>query len=190
MNDYPPLTSMALKVLFRHFTQYQELIEDMKQVQLLVSNNDVDHYHQIDRDLFILKNLTEKSELWVHWDTSSSSTLKSMPTPHPTSEDRSRSLSGEDLNIEDHVDENERATSSTPNDTRIIPEHEMPPHTYIDFLTEHYPSVKQKCIGYLHEMLYDPDKDLMATSLHSIMDKAPLIAYLIVKDILHRMLKL
>lgn len=32
MSDYPPLTNMALKVLFRHFNQYQELIEDLKQV--------------------------------------------------------------------------------------------------------------------------------------------------------------
>ncbi len=66
MSDFPPLTSMALKVLFRHFTQRQELLEDLKQVQLLVSNKDVENYRQIDRDLFILKNLTEKSELWVY----------------------------------------------------------------------------------------------------------------------------
>lgn len=32
MSDYAPLTSIALKVLFRHFTQYQELLEDLKQV--------------------------------------------------------------------------------------------------------------------------------------------------------------
>ncbi|KAK6049052.1 RIH domain protein [Cooperia oncophora] len=68
MSDYPPLTSIALKVLFRHFTQYQELLEDLKQVQLLVSSDDVENYRQVDRDLFILKNLTEKSELWVHGD--------------------------------------------------------------------------------------------------------------------------
>ncbi len=37
-------------------------------MQLLVSNDDVENYRQIDRDLFILKNLTEKSELWVHGD--------------------------------------------------------------------------------------------------------------------------
>lgn len=36
------------------------------QVQLLVSNEDVENYCQIDRDLFILKILTEKSELWVN----------------------------------------------------------------------------------------------------------------------------
>ncbi|VDD89339.1 unnamed protein product [Enterobius vermicularis] len=68
MSDYSKLTSTALKVLFRHFTQYQELVEDLKQVQLLVSNNDVENYRQVDRDLFILKILTEKSELWVHAD--------------------------------------------------------------------------------------------------------------------------
>ncbi|KAI1708380.1 inositol 1,4,5-trisphosphate/ryanodine receptor domain-containing protein [Ditylenchus destructor] len=104
MNDFPPLTSMALKVLFRHFTQYQELIEDLKQVQLLVSNKDVDNYHQIDRDLFILKNLTEKSELWVHYGKASSSgggaspsTSCSSPANNMMSHDRSRSLSGDDL---------------------------------------------------------------------------------------------
>lgn len=32
MSDYSKLTSTALKVLFRHFTQYQELVEDLKQV--------------------------------------------------------------------------------------------------------------------------------------------------------------
>lgn len=103
MNDFPPLTSMALKVLFRHFNQYQELIEDLKQVQLLVSNKDVDNYHQIDRDLFILKNLTEKSELWVHYGKPAnagavgcrSSTTCSSPTNMTLSQ--SHSLSGDDL---------------------------------------------------------------------------------------------
>lgn len=182
MNDYPPLTSMALKILFRHFTQYQEFIEDMKQVQLLVSNNDVDHYHQIDRDLFILKNLTEKSELWVDWRKLTASVSTGQSHPHPTSEDRSRSLSGDDLNIEEHLDETELI-----NGTLDIPEHEMPPHSYILFLRERYPLVTQKCVKILHDMLYNQDKDVVASALHDIMDKAPLIAYLIVKDILQRM---
>lgn len=33
MNDLPNLTSMALKILFRHFNQYHELVEDLKQVR-------------------------------------------------------------------------------------------------------------------------------------------------------------
>ena len=32
MSDYAPLTSISLKILFRHFTQFQELIDDLKQV--------------------------------------------------------------------------------------------------------------------------------------------------------------
>jgi len=32
MSDFAPLTSIALKLLFRHFSQFQELMEDMKQV--------------------------------------------------------------------------------------------------------------------------------------------------------------
>uniref|UniRef100_A0A7E4V258 Inositol 1,4,5-trisphosphate receptor n=1 Tax=Panagrellus redivivus TaxID=6233 RepID=A0A7E4V258_PANRE len=187
MNDYPPLTSMALKVLFRHFTQYQELIEDMKQVQLLVSNSDVDHYHQIDRDLFILKNLTEKSELWAHWG--KDNTTPSAPTPHPTDEDRSRSLSGDDLNAEEHNDENESPNHEDHSEksSSDIPESELPPKNYVTFLHRNYPSVTTKCIQLLHHLFYNQDKDVMATSLHTLMDKAPLIAYTIVKDILKRM---
>ncbi|KJH49238.1 RIH domain protein [Dictyocaulus viviparus] len=43
----------------------QLLLAILMQVQLLVSSDDVENYRQVDRDLFILKNLTEKSELWV-----------------------------------------------------------------------------------------------------------------------------
>uniref|UniRef100_A0A183HCW2 SH3 domain-containing protein n=1 Tax=Onchocerca flexuosa TaxID=387005 RepID=A0A183HCW2_9BILA len=47
------------------------------QVQLLVSNDDVENYQQIDRDLFILKILTEKSELWVQSDKTQSESSSS-----------------------------------------------------------------------------------------------------------------
>uniref|UniRef100_A0AC34QF85 Inositol 1,4,5-trisphosphate receptor n=1 Tax=Panagrolaimus sp. JU765 TaxID=591449 RepID=A0AC34QF85_9BILA len=187
MNDFPQLTSLALKVLFRHFTQYHELIEDMRQVQLLVSNNDVDHYHQIDRDLSILKNLTEKSELWVHWGKLNPVSAPTTSHPHPKPDDRSRSLSGDDLNVEEHVDDVDSISSATSPNATDIPPHEMPPQRYIKFLTEHYLGVKNKCIGFLHDIFYSNDKDFIVMSLHNILDKAPLIAYLIVEDILARM---
>ena len=66
MHDYPPLVSGALKLLFRNFSQRQEVLQAFKQVQLLVSDRDVEHYKQIKDDLDGLRLLVEKSELWVY----------------------------------------------------------------------------------------------------------------------------
>ncbi|CAB1315099.1 unnamed protein product [Coregonus sp. 'balchen'] len=57
MHDYPPLVSRALHLLFRHFSQRQE-------VQLLVTSQDVENYKQIKSDLDQLRSIVEKSELW------------------------------------------------------------------------------------------------------------------------------
>ncbi|XP_022242149.1 inositol 1,4,5-trisphosphate receptor-like isoform X2 [Limulus polyphemus] len=66
MHDYPPLISRALQLLFRHFSQRQEVLQAFKQVQLLVSGSDVENYKQIKTDLDELRLLVEKSELWVY----------------------------------------------------------------------------------------------------------------------------
>ncbi|CDW52771.1 inositol 1,4,5 trisphosphate receptor type 1 [Trichuris trichiura] len=66
VSDYPPLISSGLDIFFRNFNQRTELIHALKQVQLLVSQTDVRNYQQVHRDLLLLKNLTEKSELWVY----------------------------------------------------------------------------------------------------------------------------
>ncbi|XP_033110627.1 inositol 1,4,5-trisphosphate receptor-like [Anneissia japonica] len=76
MHDYPPLVSGALRLLFRHFSQRQEVLSAFKQVQLLVSNNDVENYKQIKADLDELRLLVEKSELWVYKSKSSDSDKK------------------------------------------------------------------------------------------------------------------
>lgn len=47
MHDYPPLVSGALHLLFRHFSQRQEVLHAFRQVQLLVSDSDVESYKQI-----------------------------------------------------------------------------------------------------------------------------------------------
>nr|BAN82187.1 hypothetical protein [Ovophis okinavensis] len=65
MHDYPPLLSGALQLLFKHFSQRAEVLQAFKQVQLLVSNQDVDSYKQIKADLDQLRLTVEKSELWV-----------------------------------------------------------------------------------------------------------------------------
>eukprot|EP00095_Tigriopus_kingsejongensis_P011560 maker-scaffold768_size100864-snap-gene-0.9 protein:Tk11560 transcript:maker-scaffold768_size100864-snap-gene-0.9-mRNA-1 annotation:"inositol -trisphosphate receptor" len=65
MHDYPALVSGALRLLFRHFSQRQEVLQAFKQVQLLVSDADVKSYKQIKDDLDGLRLLVEKSELWV-----------------------------------------------------------------------------------------------------------------------------
>uniref|UniRef100_A0A3P8WR32 Inositol 1,4,5-trisphosphate receptor n=1 Tax=Cynoglossus semilaevis TaxID=244447 RepID=A0A3P8WR32_CYNSE len=65
MHDYPPLVSGALQLLFRHFSQRQEVLQTFKQVQLLISSQDVENYKLIKADLDRLRTLVEKSELWV-----------------------------------------------------------------------------------------------------------------------------
>ncbi|XP_065219577.1 inositol 1,4,5-trisphosphate receptor [Planococcus citri] len=65
MHDYPSLVSGALHLLFRHFSQRQEVLQAFKQVQLLVSDSDVESYKQIKSDLDVLRQSVEKSELWV-----------------------------------------------------------------------------------------------------------------------------
>lgn len=66
MHDYPSLVTGSLQLLFRHFSQRQEVLQAFKQVQLLVSNSDVENYKQIKSDLDELRLLVEKSELWVY----------------------------------------------------------------------------------------------------------------------------
>lgn len=66
MHDYPPLVSGALHLLFRHFSQRQEVLHAFRQVQLLVSDSDVESYKQIKSDLDVLRQSVEKSELWVY----------------------------------------------------------------------------------------------------------------------------
>ncbi|XP_064604842.1 inositol 1,4,5-trisphosphate receptor-like isoform X2 [Liolophura sinensis] len=65
MHNYPSLVSGALQLLFRHFSQRQEVLQAFKQVQLLVTTADVDNYKQIKADLDDLRLMVEKSELWV-----------------------------------------------------------------------------------------------------------------------------
>lgn len=66
MHEYPPLVSGALHLLFRHFSQRQEVLHSFRQVQLLVSTNDVENYKQIKTDLDQFRLIVEKSELWVY----------------------------------------------------------------------------------------------------------------------------
>ena len=58
--------SLILRLLFRHFSQRQEVLRSFGQVQLLVSDCDVKSYKQIKDDLDDLRLLVEKSELWVY----------------------------------------------------------------------------------------------------------------------------
>ncbi|KAI6200598.1 Inositol 1,4,5-trisphosphate receptor [Aphelenchoides besseyi] len=189
MDEFPPLTSMALKVLFRHFTQYLEICDDLRQVQLLVSNRDVDNYHQIDRDLFVLKNLTEKSELWVHWGkTSSGNSTRSKPKP--LSVDRSRSMSGDDLldgPDEEHENTAEKAAAELQEAENTPDFGPLPSQKFISFIKEYYPQNRSTCIQMLQQLFNNNDRDSMSVALHDIMDKMPLIAYPIVRDILVRM---
>uniref|UniRef100_A0A3P8V9B8 Inositol 1,4,5-trisphosphate receptor n=1 Tax=Cynoglossus semilaevis TaxID=244447 RepID=A0A3P8V9B8_CYNSE len=65
MQDYAPLVSGSLQLIFKHFSQRAEVLQAFKQVQLLVSEQDVENYKQIKTDLDQLRLTVEKSELWV-----------------------------------------------------------------------------------------------------------------------------
>ncbi|MEE6493007.1 hypothetical protein FKM82_016698 [Ascaphus truei] len=65
MNDYPSLISGSLQLLFKHFSQRQEVLHTFKQVQLLISGQDVENYKTIKSELDRLRTMVEKSELWV-----------------------------------------------------------------------------------------------------------------------------
>lgn len=55
----------ALQLLFRNFSQREEMTTTFKQVQLLVSETDVSIYRHTRKDLDRLRMIVEKSELWV-----------------------------------------------------------------------------------------------------------------------------
>ncbi|CAI4231953.1 unnamed protein product [Auanema sp. JU1783] len=167
MSDYAPLTSIALKVLFRHFTQYQELLEDLKQVQLLVSTDDVENYRQVDRDLFILKNLTEKSELWVHGNRHHSVEHKETMEDKTTRRD-----------FEDH-------SLITP---RAFCDDSFKDVT--DVIDKHYQSTRSECLRLLKDLLVNDDRNVSALALQELSDRAPLIAYPLIRQILIRVEKL
>ena len=63
MHDYPPLISGSLQLLFKHFSQRQEVLHTFKQVQLLISAQDVENYKVIKSELDKLRTMVEKSEL-------------------------------------------------------------------------------------------------------------------------------
>ncbi|XP_026086465.1 inositol 1,4,5-trisphosphate receptor type 2-like [Carassius auratus] len=65
MQDYPPLVSGSLQLIFKHFSQRSEVLQAFKQVQLLVSKDDVQNYKEIKASLDQLRLTVEKSELWV-----------------------------------------------------------------------------------------------------------------------------
>ncbi|WKY04843.1 hypothetical protein Q1695_005670 [Nippostrongylus brasiliensis] len=168
MSDYPPLTSISLKVLFRHFTQYQELLEDLKQVQLLVSSDDVENYRQVDRDLFILKNLTEKSELWVHGDRHHSVDGKENENEKTTK-----------MDFEEHALVTPKAFATDESLKAVV-----------DIIDEHYPTSRKECLRLLNQLLISDDRNLAASALQELSDRTPLIAYPLIRQILVRLKKL
>uniref|UniRef100_A0A5F8H1Z3 Inositol 1,4,5-trisphosphate receptor n=1 Tax=Monodelphis domestica TaxID=13616 RepID=A0A5F8H1Z3_MONDO len=65
MHDYALWVSDFLQLLFKHFSRRQEVIHTFKQVQLLISAQDVENYKVIKSELDRLRTMVEKSELWV-----------------------------------------------------------------------------------------------------------------------------
>lgn len=51
------------------------------------------------------------------------------------------------------------------------------------FLEDYYPTFKRKCVTLLQLIMVSADKDDISAALHNMLDKAPLVAYLVVKDV-------
>jgi len=68
-----------------------------------------------------------------------------------------------------------------------IPAGPPPPKAYSAFLDKHYPHLKKKLLLVLTQLINSNDKDVISSALHTIMDRAPLVSYLVVKEILFRM---
>ncbi|MCP9265766.1 Inositol 1,4,5-trisphosphate receptor type 1 [Dirofilaria immitis] len=163
ISDFSNLANTALTVLFRHFTQHQEFVEDLKQVQLLVSNDDVENFQQIDRDLFILKILTEKSELWVQADKTRSESSSSQ-----SFEEHSSSL--DDSSKPSHA---VRTTSQQLEDSGLNASCAF--HN-----NESFRSL----------LLLGDDRAKAASALYELSDRAPFISYPLVRQILYRVKQL
>lgn len=176
MSDYSKLTSTALKVLFRHFTQYQELVDDLKQVQLLVSANDVDNYRQVDRDLFILKILTEKSEVWVHADKNRLDELSGRI------HDESRKNSTDNAVQQTIAQQLQESGLTAPRGFQHMESFQ----NLIEKIEQHYPLARDDCIRVLRELMLGEDGST-ASALYELSDKVPLVAYPLIREILCRL---
>ncbi|KAK0400335.1 hypothetical protein QR680_003453 [Steinernema hermaphroditum] len=172
MSDFPKLTSIALKVLFRHFTQYQELVDDMKQV---------------DRDLFILKNLTEKSELWVHADKHQSSPQTSIDKDVNCGHSPEKLFRSVSMDIPSCHNGSVDIQPSLP-----FKRHELNDTItrLRDFIYTNYGIHAKDCEAALKRLFLMEDRDAAAAALHELSDRTPLIAYPLIKDILIRLRQL
>ena len=84
LEDYPLLVSGSLKLIFRHFNIIQETLFSLKQIQLLVSKEEVENFNRIKNSLEKLRILVEQSELWIFQKTEDK--IKSKFTESGTSE--------------------------------------------------------------------------------------------------------
>ncbi|KCV71988.1 hypothetical protein H696_01395 [Fonticula alba] len=79
--DHPELTSLALRMLFRHFRQHAEVAHTLAQVQLLISDLDIRNYHEIHDSIDILR-LAVKGKVALIYDLHSMAASRS-PPPSP-----------------------------------------------------------------------------------------------------------
>uniref|UniRef100_A0A183UJY7 RYDR_ITPR domain-containing protein n=1 Tax=Toxocara canis TaxID=6265 RepID=A0A183UJY7_TOXCA len=151
------------------------------QVQLLVSNDDVENYRQVDRDLFILKILTEKSELWVHADKrlSGSSTNQSL-------EDVRHSMSTDEMQRPSTTQQLQDSGLDAPRAFY----HDESFRALVEKLDQHYFPNRDDCIKLLHQLLLGEDRANAASALYELSDRAPLIGYPLIRQILFRLKQL
>ncbi|EJW74756.1 hypothetical protein WUBG_14336, partial [Wuchereria bancrofti] len=153
-------------------------------VQLLVSNDDVENYQQIDRDLFILKILTEKSELWVQADkTRSGSSSKRSFEEHSSSLDDSLQPSLSVRTTSQQLEDNGlNATCAFHNNESFL--------SLVEKIEQHYYFARDECIKLLCELLLGDDRTEAASALYELFDRAPLVGYPLVRQVCYAMMEI
>lgn len=52
----------------------------------------------------------------------------------------------------------------------------------VEVIDEHYPSIKNECLHLLQQLLINDDRNLAALALQDLGDRAPLIAYPLIRQ--------